>query len=171
MSSFRDRLHKLRVTEEKLARVRNRLSDEQLGLQDGSEASDTVRERLAERIEDRMDDFRVEVPNFTVRRGFYEGKYSINMSLENHEGQAMGAVKEYSRVTFLLSPSREDKSMTQICKVTVRNRDLQSMRVDGNVEAEDDLKSLDAFVDEQMMRFAQAYFSRQLETVGSPASF
>ena len=69
MTSFRDKLKEIRQ-EERSERIP--LTDEELGLNDGSELYLKARDDLARYIEQLMLDFTSETPSFHVHHGFFE---------------------------------------------------------------------------------------------------
>lgn len=165
MNSFRKTLKELRLAQEQKARVR-RATDEELGLTDGFHAFDDFRGQMVERIETLMSEFLREAPGFALHHGFYEGRYAVTLSADLPTSPSAGTGREFSRITFLLSPSNEDMILEVGVKMTVRNRDLVSHQASARLPHEPGMESLRSFVEEEMLRFAAAWFRvRQPEAV------
>jgi len=164
MTNFREKLKEIRATQEQQSR-RTPLTDEELGLNDGTEECLHVRDELVRHIERTMKDFIGEARAFSIHRGFFEGKYSISMACDELCLNERGEVdKCYSRINFLLSPLGPDHILEETAKLTVLNRDLQKAKAMGRLDWEADLDQLRTFGEAEMLRFAEAYFAARPRT-------
>lgn len=126
------------------------------------------RERLEGIIEEYARNFVGEVPSFSVRKSFFEGKYRIEVSGEDFVVDEAGTPrKQFSRIAFFLDPRPQaaaEGSLEVQCKKTVRSRDLESASV--TVPPDDEgLEAFERFVEGQFFEFANAYFG-----AGSPSA-
>ena len=160
MTSFRDRLKEIRTAKEEEARSRTPLTDEELGINDGTEACLDARNQITRHIEGLMNDFIAETPHFGINRGFFEGKYSISMTADELGVDNRGdPAKVFSRINFLLAPCTSDATIEIISKITVRNRDLPKATTSGDLTSESHMAVLLSFVEKDLIRFAEQYFS------------
>ena len=157
MTSFRDKLKEIRH-EERSERIP--LTDEELGLNDGSELFLKARDDLARFIEHLMRDFTSETPSFHVNHGFFEGKYSIALSCDelckDHRGEVD---KCFSRLNFLLDPKAADDRFEITGKLTVLNKDLPKASLRGNITDPDDNQKMREFAEAETLRFAREYYA------------
>ena len=159
MNSFRDKLKEIRSKEEARVRRRIPLTDDELGLNDGTERALFVRGEIVKAVERLMADFISEATAFTVTRGFFEGKYSIALSCDEVCTDDRGeSAKFYSRVNFLLDPCTAENRFGITSKITIWNKDLPKAATSGSLTADDDLQRFREFVEAEMLRFAKAYF-------------
>ena len=159
MSSFRDKVKEIRASEQQRVRDRVPLSDEELGLNDGTDRYLMARDQIAKEIAVLMQDFISEAQAFAISRGFFEGKYSIALSCDELYLDTRGeAEKAFSRINFLLDPYSPDNRFSITSKLTILNRDLPKAIRRGSLE-DDPLTRFTEFAEEQMLRFAQEYFA------------
>lgn len=117
------------------------------------------RERIEKMIEGYGDKFIAEVPAFSRAKSFFEGKYKIEVHNDDLLLDAAGHLTKYfSRITFLLDTQPNQGAIHIQCKKTVRNRDLDSTLSVLEMPA-GALEAVEAFVEEQYVEFADAYFS------------
>ena len=162
MTNFRDKLKEIRTDQERRAKERVPLTDEELGLKDGVESCLAARDEVTRQVEDLMEDFIRETAGFSIRRGFFEGKYSISLYCDELCKDYRGEVdKCFSRITFLLAPCTTDNSFEVTSKLTILNQDLPKGYRRGVLprEGEEDLRSFREFVETEMLRFAKEYFT------------
>ena len=159
MTSFRQKLKEIRTAQEATARGRRRLTDEELGLGDGTEQVMAERTRISRRIERLMRDFMKESGGFTISRGFFEGKYSLALSCDelclNERGEMD---KCFSRIHFLLDAHSVEGSIEETTKITILNKDLPKATCKASFDSEDQMTELERFQEGEMLRFAEAYF-------------
>jgi len=160
MTNFRDKLKELRRDAELQHRHRIPLTDEELGLTDGTEQCLLARDEIANEIERLMLDLSAESRQFAISRGFFEGKYSISLSCDELCPDERGELdKCFSRINFLLAPCTSDNSFSITSKITVLNRDQAKASMAGVLTRESDQEKFRSFVESEMLRFAESYFS------------
>ncbi len=168
MTTFREKLKEVRISQEEAIRNRVPLTDEELGLSDVPSLAIVARDELTRHIESLMEEFIQESPVFSIHRGFFEGKYSISLSTDEHCKSARGLVEKcYSRITFLLAPLPAENRFEITSKLTVLNRDLPKGHTVAEPTREDDFQALRKFAEDEMLRFAKQYYGeRQLIPAG-----
>lgn len=160
MNSFRDKLKEIRSLKEEEHRNRVPLTDDELGLNDGTVEYFLAREEVAHQIEVLMSEFVAETPRFAISRGFFEGKYSLSLSCDELCVDGRGEVdKCYSRMNFLLGTCNAGATLTIASKVTVLNKDLPKAGTSDTLTKEGGREALRAFCEAEMVRFAEEYFS------------
>ena len=116
------------------------------------------REAIEAVIGDFVKNFQAEAPGFQLTRGFYEGKYMLAMRCDEELTDAAGRTGKYfSRLMFLLDPHVDDRSFSIQSKKTIRNRDLESVALRGEM-GEGDHAIFAGFVEAQFLEFAESYF-------------
>lgn len=160
MTSFQDKLKEIRESQQEKLGRRKGLTDDELGLNDGSAECIQARDDLVRDIERLMKEFMNDANAFSVNRGFFEGKYSISMCCDELCCNDRGEVdKCYSRITFLLSPCSSDHILEETIKLTILNRDLRKGTNRGSMDSADSLEKLRSFNEAELLRFAEAYYA------------
>jgi hypothetical protein len=160
MTNFRDKIKGIKSSTEARQRRRIPLTDDELGLNDGTSECFLARDQLAHDIELMMNEFVAETPRFAISRGFFEGKYSLSLSCDEHCQDERGEIEKcFSRINFLLA-ARTDTNRIQITsKLTVLNKDLPKDTAEASLSDKVQMRALTTFTEGQMVRFAEEYFS------------
>lgn len=158
-NAFKDKLKKIRDASAKRSEVHLKLrSDADLAKSQKTVQAFEFREAIEAVIGDFVKNFQAEAPGFALTRGFYEGKYMLAMRCDEELTDAAGRTgKYYSRLMFLLDPHVDDRSFSIQAKKTIRNRDLESVALRGQM-GEGDQAPFAGFVEAQFLEFAESYF-------------
>lgn len=158
-NAFKDKLKKIRDASAKRSEVHLKLrSDADLAKSQKTVQAFEFREAIEAVIGDFVKNFQAEAPGFALTRGFYEGKYMLAMRCDEELTDAAGRTGKYfSRMMFLLDPHVDDRSFSIQAKKTIRNRDLESVALRGEM-GEGDQASFAGFVEAQFLEFAESYF-------------
>jgi len=171
MTNFREKLKEIRSSETVRARQRVPRSDHELGLDSSATSCLVARGELVKHLEKLMQDFIAEAPMFEIGHGFFEGCYALSLSYdEPFLDEGRGVRKHFTRINFLLDPCAADGSFSIRAKITIRDRDLPTVSVSGNLVNPADLDGFRRFGEEQMLRLATEYFAgRTRSEVAQPA--
>ena len=118
--------------------------------------------RFLERVERLIGDFvddlaSVLSPDLQAAHRFFDGRYESGARLEERVTDAAGRVqRSFSRLVFLLEPDSTQGTFTVECRITVRNRDHESVVWTAQMDDEG-LATLRAFLEQRSLAFAQAW--------------
>ena len=158
-NAFKDKLKQIRDASAKRSEIHLRVrSDEDMAKSQKTVQAFEFREALETVISDFFKNFQAEAPGFVLTRGFYEGKYMLSMRCEEELTDTSGHTSKYfSRLIFLLDPHVDDRSFSIQAKKTIRNRDLESVSLNGAM-GDGDQAAFASFVEAQFLEFAENYF-------------
>lgn len=177
-SAFLENIRKFRTKGEELrAEAKDRENARLLEtLQGHLHAIDCV-DAVRDRIEVLASELIAEAPGFHLARRLFDGRYMVEMAVKITRRDADGRnVRELSRLAFLLAPEGDDRLLIE-CHATVRDHDLQIMRLEStmcrdgrrNGEAGRVDEAVEVFLDEQFMGFARAYYQEVVKSDSSSA--
>lgn len=158
-TSFQDKLKEIRdAGTRQIAETRQARSLEDMERSRRTVEGLEFREKIEGMIGALATNFGEEAPSFELQRGFYEGKYLLALRADESLLDGDGHSGRYfSRLVFLLSPDGQAGTFGLECRKTVRNRDAETQLVAETMEA-DSLPAFEAFIEEQFLAFAAAYF-------------
>jgi hypothetical protein len=171
-SRFLQRIRKFRsAADENRAAAKDRENTRLLETLQGHLHSLDCVEAVSDRIEGLANELIAEAPGFHLARRFFDGRYMVEMAVMTRLTDADGrSVRELSRLAFLLAPEGEDRLGLE-CHATVRDHDLPIVRLETSMCTGSDSGSIDpdvqAFLDEQFLGFARAYYDENVEPAPS----
>jgi len=157
MGTFQQRIREVRLGQEARARSRRRLTDAELGLDDGCERFAEVRDELGRFIEARMAEFQELVPGFAVERGFFDGRYFVTLARRDLLVAGGRPAWRLSRISFLVAYDARSSRLELEAKLTAHHRDLATHRATSGLSRWAERDGLPAFVERELLRLAQAW--------------
>ena len=159
---FRDKLRQIRADNEALG-AEHRVVRADHGLKKSQKILDSFDylESIEAVIRRYVHDFMDEAHDFDMSRSFYEGKYLIAIRANEAVSDELGRKGEtFSRLTFLLEPKVDEGEFHLEVRRTARGNDAQTAHVSGHM-TDEDRERFTAFIEEQCVAFATAYFDRE----------
>ena len=168
-SRFQDKLKAIRDASSRQSVLDLQMrSDEDLSRSEKTVLGFEYREQVEAVIEEFVKNFQQEAPEFTLNRGFFEGKYMLALRCTGEAQQDSGKTeRHFSRIMFLMSPQPEDARFGLQCRKTIRNRDRDSAGTVADMTAEG-LTTLGEFVEAQFLDFAAGYFGHASPSSSEP---
>ncbi len=157
---FKEKLRKIRA--ENARRTATHLqerTEEDMAHSDQTVATFNYRERVESLIDDLIQNFCKEAPQFSLSRGFFDGYYSLTTKTEETLIDSEGSSRSYfSRIMLLLNPQMEAQTFSIECRKTVRDVDLETVREETAMN-DGGIATLGKFAENQFIEFAESYFS------------